>query len=858
MYRFLGRFFLLVSVVIGCVCIACGEACADMGKNDGRQYGLRFETYPLTGSRRTSVVLENDLPIEIGEVLAMSFHLYTRPDNVFGYIFRMIIDDQRNVDFLYSVGRDDNRYPALAIRDSLYALSHELELYQWIPVKIVLTKAINQVTIHYGSRQFSYDMDLDGAKHVKIAFGRCPFPPFNSSDIASVDVRDILLSRNGTVFRSWKLRKHRGDVCLDSVERIPALITNGKWLLDQHVKWTKVYAASVSSNTHFAFDGGRKLYIVQPDSNIIRALDLSDNSNRTIPVVAGHLVSNSPNQMYYHPTRKGLVSYNLDEHTCAFFSFETQMWSDAPKSIKQPTYQNNTASYSTRDSAIYSFGGYGFFKYNNYLIKNKLFADEVTQVQLAGIAPRYCAASTIVDDTLYIFGGRGNLSGSQVMNPRNYYDLYAVDLNTLTSKKLWDAQETKHTFLPAENMVYDKNTDCFYVFSDLEGGSLLRVGRQSGQIEVVSNAINENLEGLYLYMNLYYAPELEKLFGIFYKKPDASTYELSVYNINYPPLALEDLQQEIDALDGSRSATGYYLLSVLILFSGGAVWWIRRRRAESVTDTSDPVAEVRQPATLATGESMSLEPTEFDSASICLLGAFRVLDKQGFDITQQFTPVMRNFLSLLLLNVQKDGRGISVRKLMGFLWPDKREESAKNNRNVNLSKLRSLGEQVGYMDISYQNEYMNIQLGSEIACDYLESMVLLDEIDANPNSEKALVTKLLALLLRGELLPGVETEWLDGFKNNFSDKVISCLIKLAYSEAYRQSDDMLLTIADILFIHDVLNEEALHLKCSIYYRAGKKGLAKSIYDHYRKVYLNMLGEAFRPSLLDVFNGKEAN
>lgn len=854
MNRFLRRFFPIMSVVIGCVCIACGEARADRKETDGRQYGLRFETYPLTGSRRTSIVLENNLPIEIGKGFAMSFHLYTRPDNVFGYIFRMIVDNQRNIDLLYSVGRDDNRYPALAIRDSLYALSHELEFYQWIPVKIILSKATNQVTIHYGNRRFSYDVDLAGAEHVKIAFGRCPFQPFNSSDIASVDVRDISLSRNGTVFRSWKLRKHRGDVCLDSVERVPALVTNGKWLLDQHVKWTKIYAASVSDNAQFAFDG-RKLYVVQPDSSVIRVLNLSDHSTQGIPVVAGRMVSNSPNQMYYDSTRKGLVSYNLDEHTYSVFSFETQTWSDAPKSVKQPTYQNNTANYSLRDSAIYSFGGYGFFKYNNYLVKNKLFTDEKTQVQLTGIAPRYCAASLIVGDTLYIFGGRGNPSGSQVMNPRNYYDLYAVDLNTLTSKKLWDSQGVNYAFLPGENMVYDEKTDCFYVFSDLQGGSLLRMGRQNGEIDIVSNAINENLEGLYLYMNLYYAPELQKLFGIFYKKPDASTYELSVYSINYPPLAPEDSQQQIDGSDDSRSAMGYYLLGILVLLSGGVLWWIRWRRTESVTGALDPVAEVPQPTALAGRESMSLEPREFDSASICLLGAFKVLDKQGLDITQQFTPILRNFLSLLLLNAQKDGKGISVRRLMGFLWPDKREESAKNNRNVHLSKLRSLGEQVGYMDISYQNEYMNIQLGSGIACDYLEATRLLDEIDATSDPDKEKVMKLLELLLRGELLPGVEAEWLDGFKSSFSDKTISCLTMLSRNPAYQQTDEVLLIIADILFIHDVLSEEALRLKCSIYYGAGKKGLAKAVYDHYCKGYLNLLGEEFELSLADVVNGK---
>ena len=849
MFRFLCCCAIAVcAVAIGLAFGQSGRIREGVTENREQQYGLRFASYPEVGSKRTSLVLENNEAIDLSAGLTMTFDLYLRPDNVFGYVFRMVIDGKHNVDLLYSSGIGDSRYPALAIQDSLYRLADQAQSDRWIPVKVELAKETNEIRIQYGHTRAAYPLDLTQTNQVKIAFGKCPIEPCASGDIPSMDIRAVVLARDGKTFRKWKLREHGEDHCLDSIQEVQALVANGKWLIDQHVQWADVYTATVSNNTNFAFDGDRSLYIVQPDSNVIYALDLASGMRRAIPVAGGKMVSNSPNQLLYDAKSHQLVSYNLDEKTHAFFSFDSRTWSEAPVPTKEPTYQNNTGNYSSHDSTIYAFGGYGFFRYNNYLVRQGLFSNTQERIPLDGIVPRYSAASSIIGDTLYIFGGRGNPSGRQVMNPRNYFDLYAVDLATSQVTKLWELTDVKHSFLPGEHMVYDEHTGYFYVFSDLEGGSLMRFNRQGEQIEVVSGFIHENLEGLYLYMDLYYSPTLQKLFGVFYKQPSETTYRMAVYSINFPPLAVDGVRQQVVAADSTAriwSISNYYLWGtlVLLLFVGLVWWWVGRwRNGVSAVPTSLPGPEISQ-------------PTVFEGAAIGLLGSFKVTNRDGNDITPQFTPILKHFLCLLLLHGQRGSKGISVRKLLESLWPDKSEESARNNRNVYLSKLRSLSEQVGHLDVAYHNEYMSIQLGSDIACDYLESVALMDEIEAHPDGQQGTVTKLVTLLLRGALLPGVEAEWLDGFKSSFSDKVISCLTKLSRNPIYQQSDDLLLTIADILFIHDALNEEALHLKCSIYYRAGKKGLAKSVYDHYCKGYMNMLGEAFRPSLLDVVNGR---
>ena len=109
----------------------------------------------------------------------------------------------------------------------------------------------------------------------------------------------------------------------------------------------------------------------------------------------------------------------------------------------------------------------------------------------------------------------------------------------------------------------------------------------------------------------------------------------------------------------------------------------------------------------------------------------------------------------------------------------------------------------------------------------------------------------MELLLRGVMLPNVEEDWVDSFKNDFSNRTIDFLTGLLRNSDL--SDTFLLRIADTLFQHDFINEDALRVKCSILYKQGKKGLAKTVYDAFCKDYQSSLGTSFPTSMLDLIN-----
>lgn len=210
------------------------------------------------------------------------------------------------------------------------------------------------------------------------------------------------------------------------------------------------------------------------------------------------------------------------------------------------------------------------------------------------------------------------------------------------------------------------------------------------------------------------------------------------------------------------------------------------------------------------------------------------MDKEGNDITSQFTPTLKSLLVLLILFTAKDSNGIISGKLNHLLWSYKPEDSANNNRNVYISKLRAVLEQVGDIKIANQNKFWSISFGEGTICDYLEAMRLYNEPDCSDSAQR-----LLELLLKGQMLPNLELDWMDDFKSEFSNKMIDFLCQqLKRSDL---PDKVLLCATDTIFQYDFLNEEALKVKCSILYRQGKAGLAKSIFDTFRKDYRTSLG-----------------
>jgi len=224
-------------------------------------------------------------------------------------------------------------------------------------------------------------------------------------------------------------------------------------------------------------------------------------------------------------------------------------------------------------------------------------------------------------------------------------------------------------------------------------------------------------------------------------------------------------------------------------------------------------------------EYNTLKP-ELKPSSINMLGYFQLIDKDGVNITGNFTATTSQMLVLIILYTIKNGQGISTQELTEILWPDKDTDSARNNRNVYMSKLRLLIKNVGDIELINKNNYWSVNIGNDVFCDYKNVMYLIDQVKKQHNSALDLVNELVIIASRGVLLPNFQEEWIDAFKGDYTNLVIETLSALLQNKEISQDQILVLRIADAILKHDSIDEDIAKLKVGTLFNLGKKSQAK--------------------------------
>lgn len=803
------------------------------------EYGLHFNTYPSASEQFTSLLLDGGKLIQTkGKTIKMSFQACNRPGNIFGTVFRIITDNGENIDLMYSIDREDIHYPILVAGESVTRIESALKTDEWFPVSISLNPKDGSVELDFDGAVTSIkDAGTKGADGFRISFGKCPLSGYTLDDVASIDIKDIVISRNGKEIRHWPLSLHDGQDCRDILHESVARGSNTSWIIDQYVTWKPVTEIEFTSSPSVAFDPDG-VFFLTADGKDMRMFDVRANSLSEISGIGGEYPGNAPNQLIYDKKRDRLIAYNLDEGTGARFDPETRKWEGGKAATTDHDFWNNSSSFDSESGRIVSFGGYGHYHYNNRLVilDPSNMANNSSET-VEDITPRYGSASVIVDSLLYIFGGRGNVSGKQELSPRYYFELWTIDLKSHEVEKIWSRNDIAADFVCGEDMIYDQDADCFYVMTNLGGSTLVKIDRTAPEMDYMSLDCEVNYNSQYSWSNLFLNSGRDKLYAVITKSQVDGASKVHIFEMNYPPIpvsalhqAMEDQEKTNEAkINAIRGTVRWAVpLIALILATLIASVVIKKRKAKSV--------EMDESAHGSGNEEYVPETIYYDTSrsSVCFFGGFKVMDKDGNDITLQFTPTLKALLVLLILFTAKESNGIISGKLNHLLWSYKPEDSANNNRNVYISKLRAVLEQVGDIKIMNQNKFWSISFGEGTFCDYREAMRLYSEPDNVDSAQR-----LLELLLKGQMLPNLELDWMDDFKSEFSNKTIDFLCQQLKRKDL--PDKVLLCATDTIFQYDFLNEDALKVKCAILYRQGKAGLAKSIFDTFRKDYKTSLG-----------------
>ena len=644
----------------------------------------------------------------------------------------------------------------------------------------------------------------------------------------------------------WQLSKHSLDGVYDELRNHFAKTENPHWILDKHVFWEKTLSFNTQNNPQIAYNPNEKSIAIF-DRNLLFEYEIETRSLKEKKLETSIPYRIYTNQTVYNPLRQTYYFYVDPGKTVIAFDREIKRWIyEEVQYVNRNDYSHHNRLIYPVDSMLYIFGGYGHHVFSNSVNRYDFVSQNWEQLTYAGdvISPRYLSGLGVLNNhEILIFGGYGSESGKQELSAQYYYDLYTVDMNSLTATKIWELPSIEEDFVVGNSLVVDTLNRCFYALCfprQIYNSSIYvcRFSLDEPKYEIVADAIPFNFQDMYSFADLFLVQD--ELVALTYSSgiADAIT-TVSIHTLAYPPLAKTDLYQKVE-----KSRIGLFflvLVGAFILFCVLAFFFYTKKPQKKLSPKKN---------------KLELEDKNSESipvSKLFFLGYFRLITKEGEDISKEFSPLLKQLFLLILLHTTKnEGKGISSFHIKEILWFDKTKESAKNNMAVFLSKLRTIFKQVGDIEIKNTNSYWTIELGENVFWDYREALSLMKQLREKTNRNSDDLKKLLSIVSLGSMLPNIQFDCLDSFKANFSNELIDLLIDIV-KENKKISNNEYIEIADAIFIHDSLNEEALKLKCMALTKMGKNGLAKGTYTQFSKEYFISLGIPFNQTFEQIIS-----
>lgn len=227
-------------------------------------------------------------------------------------------------------------------------------------------------------------------------------------------------------------------------------------------------------------------------------------------------------------------------------------------------------------------------------------------------------------------------------------------------------------------------------------------------------------------------------------------------------------------------------------------------------------------------------------------GGLKIITSDGNDISQKFSPKLKQLFVLILLHSLGNEKGISSQKMSDFIWPGMSAPKTKNIRGTNIQNLKSLLASCSGMKLVFQDKLWKL----EFADGYFVDLGYVNEKLSQLSGEnkiadaKSELPDLLPILKKGTLLPDMKESWVDPFVDQMSSRIIEFCQHLLVSISDEKSDGLLLDLAEVISINDPLNENALSKKIEILIRQGKLSLAHTAYDNFTKLYFELYQEKY--------------
>ncbi|MCV9385259.1 kelch motif-containing protein [Reichenbachiella ulvae] len=805
--------------------------------------GLKFNSYETSKDLRTGINFTPEESIEIGNELKIKFDFsYWRVLEAYGHIFRVIGSNNTNIDLVSSPINSSFDDINLILGDSATAVSflfEEIKMApnQWMECELVISNRDKYVSFSVNglSKRQNISQEIE---QIKIAFGKNHIGKYASSDVPPMKLKNVVFVRDGEVIRNWPLLKYNENNSYDEIDENKAIATNPNWLIDQHSKWKNKDNIITSTRPQIVYLGDSKFVLITNRQMI--EYDANELNHTTLNLKAATNLP-KPQASVYLPEQNEIWTYDLDKLLINKFDLASKTYYETPANFgAEPSHWHT--SLLTIDNSRVFIGGYGHYQYKNDLILHK--DQQWNTKTIKNIEPRYLhAAGQDNNGQLYLFGGYGSKNGKQEVGARVFHQLYQINPENFDSKLLWEIDTDESTYVFSNSMIFDQSDSVFYVLKYekdkfacsalLESYNVKTKDRQT-----YGDSLNFNFLDISSFVDLKLDKTNQQLIAVISSKEN-DQYITQFHTIKFPPKLSSEVIQAVPQNYNMHYAISAGLISTLLL-----IVFVFKNKKRPVTLKEEPKTIQSNQPDASSDPKLKTEILELvsndkkfndEKSAILLLGGFQIIDREGIDISEKFSPTLRSLLTLLLMHSTNQGKGISSNYIWETFWGDKSQSSARNNRNVNIKKLRGLLDTVGDSEIKNVSDKWIIHLGSNIFFDYQYLYDLM-------NQDEKITISDLQLIKKGNLLPAMEFDWIDGFKAKFSNKIVDYL--LDKSKTLPVDDKVQIEIADVIFQHDIINQDALSIKITCLNAMKKFAFAKQTYEVFSKEYLTLYGEEF--------------
>ncbi|MCF6405141.1 hypothetical protein L3C95_19720 [Chitinophaga filiformis] len=844
-------------------------------------YGLAFNGHEAVAEKRTAFEIATGKPLCFSGTIRLEFDLNFVSYNhiYFGYILR-IVNENQNIDLIY-----DQKASLFRVISGqhFFNISFSCDAYQlyneWNRVSVTMDLKKQQIAFavnnkHVGSRAFSFKGNC-----FKFLYGANDDERFHTRDIPPMRIKDIRIFQDERLTCHWPLAEVADTLCYDNIRQQPAKVKNAVWLKPGHQYWKTIGSFQLNGNAVVAFDQrNEQLMITGIDSVITYDLRQQQHARTAMAAKQENILVGC--QAIYDTFSRQLYNVYIDHKKVATYSSEHPQWTTSfPDTILTEFWHANKFI-SPWDTALYIVGGYGQLKYKNLVQRYQPRTGKWEILPTGGsfFPPRYLAGLGLngTGDTAFIAGGYGSMTGDQMLDPRGYYDLFTFDVRNRTFSKRFSLDSVYGSFTFANSLVIDAKRRQYYGLVFPKDSFNARLQLIQGSLDrpvykLTGTPIPYSFYDVQSFADLYYAPGVGKLIAVTLLYDDQEQRQrkttVNVYTIDFPPLDLSAGDGNIAGGKG-RLARGFiYMLLFFVVAIAILWWWFRKISPQNKRDgntdegeeqkkgSGEPIDTTIEPSEGELHAAIqpiqeTLQPAEAPRSSIRLFGPFQAFNGEGEELTGLFTPLMKELLLLILIYTVRTGQGITADELNEILWNGKSAKDAKNNRSVNLAKLKTILERIGNCMVNKKSVYWQFQYTEDhFYLDY-ERFVSLTKRKAA--ADRPFIADLLKVVETGAFLAKTEYDWLDDIKAEVSNAVID--LSLGYLKEDKQAGEdpeFVIRVTNAIFLFDRLNEEALEYKCKSLIQLKRYSLANNTYEKFIKDYRDIYGEEFYKSFNDV-------